>query len=449
LYAGINVTPAIVAEGSVARILRFIRGEPQKFLKNKTQEPSPMENSCTAAPPFLPARRNAPTVIELFRKRGKNERRSVFLGWCLSCGLEGQTVDLLGKSLFFDRIIPEEYIAKRNMTIVIDDILIPEGRYDNEKELEDVLCKNPALLQLDCDAELHLLSKQVSFGDTKADILFLDKNKNVVIVEVKLADNPQVRRKVVGQILDYASRFVDLSSHELNELTKEKLQKIIKDKFCDNEGVETIIESRLRRGIIKLIVAVDKENERLRKIIRFLCQHSDLDIALVEISKYLHDDKVVYVSKVIEKSHKPLFYMYLFALLVKCCERDKALRITPRDRNKVDFRQIHIEEWRNKNIHYEFLARNGNIGVEFHIESRKWRANEALFNAVRKFDGESINDHACEFHRDLHELDRHALRITIPFIEENIEVIADTMKQFIELTRPAIGEELSRNKQSK
>ena len=72
------------------------------------------------------------------------------------------------------------------------------------------------------------------------------------------------------------------------------------------------------------------------------------------------------------------------------------------------------------------------------MEDPKEWDNEVLIDAIREFEGLSIKE--SEIHFSLE--DGHVLRVMIPFIADNISKISDTMRQFIELTKPAIDEAL-------
>jgi len=76
--------------------------------------------------------------------------------------------------------------------------------YSNEAHLQQLLAEHPALVPgVGPDA---VVCREFASGVGPADVVVLDRDGNLTSVECKLASNRQVRREVVGQVLDYASR---------------------------------------------------------------------------------------------------------------------------------------------------------------------------------------------------------------------------------------------------
>jgi len=344
------------------------------------------------------------------------------------------------------------------MAVVIGDNNVPEEEYKDEKELEKILCKNPTLLQSDDKVELFLLGSQVPLGTGakggtgKLDILYLDSNKNIVVVEVKRNKNSQSKRDVLAQILDYVSDIANLSYHELDELTNGELQKVVCEKFQGDVNAAKIIENNLRQDIAKLIIAVDKANDGLKKIVQFLCDRTNLDIALIEILKYKQGNCPVFVSNAVVR--RSVNKYALLDKLVKYCENNKLLNVIPRENY---WSIVHTDGWDSKMFHYEFVLRGevtgDDIGVEFHFErkiskefsdERRKEVVAAIIAAIEKIDivDESgrclINGCPIKFVPDMWAM----LRIAIPFYQKDFEYIVRTMQEFIEKTKPAIEDVL-------
>ncbi len=95
-----------------------------------------------------------------------------------------------------------------------------EQAYDSENLLQTLLAKYPALLagnQIDPHAprkwllierECGVPSEEGRIGRWAIDHLFLDQDATPTIVEVKRSTNTEIRRQVVGQMLDYAANAV-------------------------------------------------------------------------------------------------------------------------------------------------------------------------------------------------------------------------------------------------
>jgi hypothetical protein len=95
-----------------------------------------------------------------------------------------------------------------------------EEPYESEALLQKLLAEYPSLLageQIDSAAPRRwlLISREIGIPDSEdsagrwaLDHLFLDQDGIPTIVEVKCSCNTQIRREVVGQMLDYAANAV-------------------------------------------------------------------------------------------------------------------------------------------------------------------------------------------------------------------------------------------------
>jgi hypothetical protein len=118
----------------------------------------------------------------------------------------------------------------------------------------------------------------------------------LVLVEAKLWRNPEARRQVVGQVLDYAKELARWSYEELQtavRLARREPSLSLYDLVCgpeaapDGEAVFVDAVSRnLRLGRLLLIVAGDGIQESAEKLAEFLQRHLGLHftLAMVEIS---------------------------------------------------------------------------------------------------------------------------------------------------------------------
>jgi hypothetical protein len=165
-----------------------------------------------------------------------------------------------------------------------------------EKELEDILAEKPQLMIEEGEPDVLLVKRQVTFEATgTADLLLIDTNGLPMVVEVKLGKNSESRRQVVGQIFDYVSSLALLTVDELDQKVEGTLKEAIRA-LGNEESEEDAIEkcwqscgSNLRAGKARVVVAIDEAPEDLIRILRFLNEHSDLDVRLVEIKKYIED----------------------------------------------------------------------------------------------------------------------------------------------------------------
>lgn len=133
------------------------------------------------------------------------------------------------------------------------------------------------------------------------DALFVNPLGRIVLVEFKLWRNPEARREVIGQILDYAKDLASWSYEDLqtkvslkSDTTGNALFKMVqkekpglKEKaFVDN------VSRNLRRGEFLLLIVGDGIREGVENIVGFVQRHTGLNfnLALVEAALFKDAD---------------------------------------------------------------------------------------------------------------------------------------------------------------
>lgn len=114
------------------------------------------------------------------------------------------------------------------------------------------------------------------------------------------SNNTQIRREVVGQMLDYAANAVlHLSLEAIQQKFKSNHQDedsdILLEDFLMNEGGEEepdleefwqLVETNLRAGKVRLILVADKIPQSLRQIVEFLnSQMKRTEVLAVEVKQ--------------------------------------------------------------------------------------------------------------------------------------------------------------------
>ena len=170
-----------------------------------------------------------------------------------------------------------------------------------EEWLRDRLFEYPQALPLrDIDAsyagaipvctELHTPSGRI-------DALYVNPLGRLTLAEFKLWRNPQGRREVIGQILDYAK---DLAAWSYEDLQREvsrrrgetgnvlyQLARQQSPELSEPDFVDTVTR-HLRRGEFLLLIVGDGIREGTENIVNFVNQHAGLhfNLALVEAALY-------------------------------------------------------------------------------------------------------------------------------------------------------------------
>jgi hypothetical protein len=119
-----------------------------------------------------------------------------------------------------------------------------------------------------------------------------------VLVECKLWRNPEGRREVVGQILDYAKELSRWSSSDLHREVRRRLKRdgnplleMVRtvDPTIDEIQLNDALTSNLRRGRFLLLIVGDGIREGVEAIAEYLQMHAGLhfSLGLVELPIYI------------------------------------------------------------------------------------------------------------------------------------------------------------------
>ncbi len=191
---------------------------------------------------------------------------------------------------------------------------MPEGLARQESRLRDMLLANPAILPVDeidpAVGPLIAIARELNVpGVGRIDALFADAAGHLVVVECKLWRNPQARREVVGQILDYAralARFTyeDLQ-REVSIVTGRKgnalFQLVAAGTELDEARFVDRVSRNLAAGKFLLMVVGDGIGEGTQRIGEYLQDQPGLafDFALVEVAEYRFMDPLTGAERLI------------------------------------------------------------------------------------------------------------------------------------------------------
>ncbi len=176
----------------------------------------------------------------------------------------------------------------------------------NEAWLQNLLRTRPEILPIaDIDPDywpMTPIGYEVSTDAGRIDNLFVSHTGRVILVETKLWQNPEAKRKVVAQAIDYASSLSAWTYDELNVAAKKYLKKY--------EGVESDlaewvekqlgpldggrssfaekVTEHLKAGRFLTVVVSDKIRYPVFKMTEYLDKYSNLGIqfALIELKGY-------------------------------------------------------------------------------------------------------------------------------------------------------------------
>lgn len=160
--------------------------------------------------------------------------------------------------------------------------LVESNAYAAEAELQRLLAESPGLLTTDeirPDASPFVVAvREFTLPVGSIDLLAFSAAGDIGIIECKLATNTQVKREVIGQVLDYAAHLWEMSYEDLDAKVKERTQFNLADLVAqssnlpdwDEEEFRGNVRANLLSGNFILLIAVNELNDELSRIVRFV-----------------------------------------------------------------------------------------------------------------------------------------------------------------------------------
>lgn len=181
-----------------------------------------------------------------------------------------------------------------------------EKKYETEIDLQKLIADNPQLLTEQEDEQLILINREMqvmksedSSDSYSLDHLFVNQDGLPILVEVKRSSDTRIRREVIAQMLDYASRAANWSVQYLRQC------------FCENNDDETIqaydtdefwqqVATNIKAERMRLIFAADEIPATLKIIIDFLNRNlKNIEVCGAEIRQYQSDSNSLISSSII------------------------------------------------------------------------------------------------------------------------------------------------------
>lgn len=178
----------------------------------------------------------------------------------------------------------------------------------NEEFLESSIAESPAILNLETKTRgvygpykvFRQLNLKTPQGKTIApDIVLLCQSGHVIIVEVKLFMNPELRdRRVVSQVIDYAAVLSSTSKEELVRIFNKDSKEIkswnglVEYFFPEERNVDDLAQTllfRIQTGRLNMIIACDKAPVGLRDSISNVVKQNTIEFKLdvIEVIPYI------------------------------------------------------------------------------------------------------------------------------------------------------------------
>ena len=147
------------------------------------------------------------------------------------------------------------------------------------------------------------------------DVLLLDQDARPTLVEVKRGSNPEVRREVLGQMLDYvahAERYWPVgtlrerceAAHDGREGGFEgALAALLGEDEPDADAFWERVDANLRAANLRLLFAADGIPDELARVVEFLnAQMATVEVLAVDIRRFAGGDAATLVPRVIGRT---------------------------------------------------------------------------------------------------------------------------------------------------
>lgn len=162
-----------------------------------------------------------------------------------------------------------------------------------EAQLRDIIAANPTILPGVADPASQAVTEFPLPGSGRVDVLCVSRDGTITLCEAKLERNPDIRRRVIGQIFAYAASLSDLGIEEVKRTwearTGSGLTESLLGEDAELEEVsmfEGALARNLADGRFRLVLAVDRLTDELRGTISYIARHTtpDLDIVGLELA---------------------------------------------------------------------------------------------------------------------------------------------------------------------
>jgi hypothetical protein len=168
----------------------------------------------------------------------------------------------------------------------------PDTRsYGSEDALETILAEQPRLIPGVSASGVAVRQLDIP-GTGTTDIIVVDRSGVITLCECKLANNSEIRRKVVGQVFAYSSALWKMSYETFDaQWRKRANNRSLVDSVWGHEGsdedraeFEAAVGEALKLGRFRHVFAVDALTPELQRIVEYLNEHSNDDTTILALA---------------------------------------------------------------------------------------------------------------------------------------------------------------------
>jgi len=218
------------------------------------------------------------------------------------------------------------------------------------------------------------ICRELSTKSGFIDLLYINEFGFITIGECKLWRNPEARRKVIGQILDYAK---DLAKWDYEKFEKECIKSrkgkekdlftVIQNEYPDVEESDFIdsVQSNLKKGRFLLTIIGDGIRENMEELANYIHRNANLNftLALIELPIYQNPEtnELILTPRILAKTKE------IERIIYRLSDSETELE----DTSKVD-EENNTSQTISEKVFYERLTNS--IGKESSKEFQKFVA---------------------------------------------------------------------------
>lgn len=188
---------------------------------------------------------------------------------------------------------------KKNNDSIENAVLVPASKtnLELEKHLEGWLENSPWAI---AQEPLLIIGRQTTamtdeYGAIFPDLLGIDKDGNLVIIELKKGRTP---REVIAQLLEYAAWANDLSDEKIHEIATSysmsiNIEKDVEELFLETFEIDEIPSLNQR---LRLFVAAEEITPSVSKVCRFLRQVHGVDVNCIQFNIFQTESGEILVN---------------------------------------------------------------------------------------------------------------------------------------------------------
>ena len=192
---------------------------------------------------------------------------------------------------------------------------VTEQPFETEAILEGLVAQYPELLageQMRPDDPLRwiLIKPQMEIEGWAVDLLLVDQHSYPTLVEVKRGSSREIRRTIVGQMLDYAATAASVwSGRDIRRIFEEnadgsddEISNLLQaDDEPDIDAFWEQVATNLAASRLRLLFVADDIPDELERVVKFLNEQTrdNLEVLAVEVKQYPGQFGDALVSRVI------------------------------------------------------------------------------------------------------------------------------------------------------